>query len=162
MRGSLSWLLAAALCAPATAHASESVRHVVLVAELTCRTSVRVSTQTLVFSVAEDGGAAIASVEYSAAARTRADGEVLVSFEWPREVEGPGGAADVEASLTLEGNGSQLGANSPTGAAPASSGSFTAGRWIGSGVRHGRLTFRLTAAVAGVYTVPVRLGISAP
>jgi hypothetical protein len=37
-----------------------------------------------------------------------------------------------------------------------------AGRWIGSGLRTGRLTFALRSAVAGTYSLPVRFVLSAP
>jgi hypothetical protein len=154
MLRSLPLILAVGLIGPCPASAAEAVRHVTLTAEVSSKSALRVSSQTLVFTVGQDGGSATASIEYSAAARTRSEGEVVLSIEWPNGAEGPGGGSDAETSLTVD--------DERTSAAALASGTLMAARWIGSGVRHGRFTFRLTAAAAGVYTVPVRLLISAP
>jgi hypothetical protein len=78
-------------------------------------------------------------------------------MEPSRGIDGPGGAADVETSLQFSGEGSG------TLAGPvAARGMTTAGRWIGSGLRTGRLIFQLRASAAGTYAVPLRFVLSAP
>lgn len=150
--------LAAALLVPAPAVASEQAVGVVVVsAQFTSRTSLKVSSHVLQFDVTAPGQAATAAVEFSAGARTQSGGEVVLSVEPVRAIEGPGGAADVEASLSVGGEGEGL-----TGGMLASSGPTVAGRWIGSGLRTGRLVFSLRAGASGSYTVPVRFVLSTP
>ena len=103
----------------------------------------------LQFDVAAPGTAATAAIDFSAAARTQASAEVLLSVEPTRDAD--------EAALSFagEGNGTVDGALSalvPTVAA----------RWTGSGVRDGRLVFALRAGASGRYVVPLRFVLSAP
>src|SRR5688500_3485268 len=65
-------------------------------AQLNSRTSLMVSTDTLRFDVTAPGSPAVMSVEFVAGARTRAEGEVVLTVESLRGVEGRGGAADVD------------------------------------------------------------------
>lgn len=153
MRAFLS-LGAALMLVPASAMAADAVQHVTLSARFDSRTSLDVSTSTLVFTVPEDGGMATTTIEYAAAARTRRDAEVVLTVERVNGIEGPGGAADAETHLVL--------ASDVTPAVPVESSSAAAARWTGSGLRHGRLTFTLRAAAAGTYVVPLRLVLSAP
>lgn len=146
--------MAAALLLAPPALASEAVRQVTLAAHVESRTSLRVSTNTLTFVVRADGGTATASVDYTAAARTRHDAEVVLSVEPLRSVDGPGGAADLETMLSVD--------SETTGSQPVSSMPVLAARWTGSGVREGRLTFTLRADAAGTYVVPVRVVLSVP
>jgi hypothetical protein len=44
----------------------------------------------------------------------------------------------------------------------AGAGAVVAGRWVGSGLRTGRLVFSLRAASGGTYTLPLRFVLSAP
>jgi hypothetical protein len=100
---------------------------------------------------------AVAIVDFSAAARTRQSGEVLLPVERAGALSGPGGAADVETSLTV----SIRGDGGPAGALDLSA-PIVAGRWVGSGKRMGQLAFSLRSTVPGVYSVPVRFVLSAP
>lgn len=144
--------------APARAAASDTAVGVVVVsAQFTSRTSLKVSSDVLQFNVADPHQIAVASVEFSAGARTRNGGEVVLSVEPARAIEGPGGAADVEASLSVAGDGEGL-----SGGVLASSGPTVAGRWIGSGLRTGRLVFSLRAGASGSYAMPLRFVLSTP
>ncbi len=126
-------------------------------AQFHSRTSLSVSTDVLRFDVTSAGLPATIDVDFVAAARTRTDGEVVLTVEPVRAIEGPGGAADVEASVAFagEGAGTLAGQIAPSSAAAA-------GRWTGSGRRTGRLRFSLRAGAAGAYTLPVRFVLSAP
>lgn len=128
-----------------------------LSAQFHTRTSLRVSSSLLQFEVADAGVPAVAAVEFVAAARTRRDGEVILTVQPERWLEGPGGAADVEASVTFGGDEPGLVVGELLPATPA-----IAGRWVGSGRRTGRLVFALRAAAGGTYTLPVRLVLTTP
>lgn len=155
-----SLLLAAWIAAvlPTVAIASDTATGVVVVsANFSSRTSLRVSTELLQFDVAAPGQPATALVEFSAAARTSSGAEVVLSVEPVRAIEGPGGAGDVESAVTFAGEG-----EGTTAGALATNSTAVAGRWIGSGRRTGRLVFSLRAGVSGTYAVPVRFVLSAP
>jgi hypothetical protein len=111
------------------------------------RTSLQVSSQVLQFHVTDAWIPAEATVEFAAGARTRSGGEVLLVVQvrdperlWP-ETAGQ--------SLTIVAGTEGTMAGSVVHDAPA-----VAARWIGGGLRTGRVTFRLQAA-PGQYTVPV-------
>ncbi len=152
-------LIATALIGtPGVGSAAETVSRVVTVeATFSSRTSLHVSADLLEFDVASPGRPATAAIEFSAGARTRPDAEVVLSVEPLRGMDGPGGAADVESPVSFAGEGG--GTMSGT---LASSGAAVAGRWIGSGLRRGRLVFALRSGAAGTYTLPVRFVLSAP
>lgn len=133
---------------------------VTVLAQFNSRTSLKVSTQLLQFDVAAPGQPATAVVDFSAGARTRSGNDVVLSVEPARGVEGPGGAADVESSLTFAGEGDATMAGHVGPAGPA--GPSIAGRWNGSGLRTGRLVFSLRAGASGTYTVPMRFVLSTP
>ncbi len=109
------------------------------------------------FDVITPGQAATAEVEFSAGARTPSGAEVVLSMEPERAIEGPGGAADVESSLSFSGEGEGTTAGIVGSGAPT-----IAGRWSGSGLRSGRLVFSLRAGATGTYTLPVRFVLSTP
>lgn len=141
---------------PFVLHAGEVVTtRVAATAHCGSRTSLAVSTETLRFDT-RSGGAAVASVDFIASARTRLDGEVLLTVELV-SADGLGGTANADPTVTLsgEGNGTLAGVIKP--GVPV-----VAGRWTGSGRRGGRLRFSLNAAHAGVYTLPVRFVLTAP
>lgn len=140
--------------APAEAQVTGQV---VVNAEFASRTSLQVSSRVLRFDVVDPGQPALAEVEYSAAARTTSGGEVMLSVEPERAIGGPGGAADVETSLTFEAQG----ASAVTGTLQPSRPSV-AGRWVGSGRRTGRVVFALRASAPGTYVLPVRFVVSTP
>ena len=126
-------------------------------AQLNSRTSLTVSAETLRFDVTNPGSAATVSVEFIASARTRSQGEVVLTVEPVRGIEGPGGAADLDTTVAFagDGDGTQAGLLRP--ADPV-----VAGRWTGSGRRTGRLRFSLSTDTVGAYTLPVRFVLSAP
>jgi hypothetical protein len=153
----LPLLLALALTAarPDVCLAAESAAaSVVVTAQFGSRTALKVSTELLRFDVTTAEQPAVAVVEFSAAARTRESGEVVLTVERAGALIGPGGAADVETSLwvSMPGDGGSL----------DPSAQVVAGRWVGSGKRAGQLAFRLRSAVPGMYSVPVRFVLSAP
>lgn len=140
-----------AVCAGETATASVSVA-----AHFGERMALEVSSEMLRFDVTAGTAEATATVGFSAAARTRRGGEIVLSVE-PLGTTGPGGAADVETTLRLRGDGDGIIAGDLEKSSPV-----PAARWHGSGVRQGSLTFALRAPVAGRYDVPVRFVLSAP
>jgi hypothetical protein len=144
--------------APVAVSASERITvTIAATAELHSRTSLTVSADTLRFDVTAPGSPAMVNVEFIAGARTRAGGEVVLTVEPLRGVEGPGGAADVDTAVAFagDGDGTQAGLLRP--AEPV-----VAGRWTGSGRRNGRLRFSLSTDTVGAYTLPVRFVLSAP
>jgi hypothetical protein len=152
----LSLATLAAVVAPAWAGASASASVQVRV-EVHARTVLRVSTYQLRFDVPADASSATAEIEFSAAARTRRDGEVMLTVEPERWIEGPGGAADVDALVTFDGDGEGVSGGRLAPSAPS-----VAGRWLGSGKRDGHLRFTLRTGAAGTYQLPVRFVLSAP
>ncbi len=126
-------------------------------AQFASRTSLTVSTERLRFDVARPDQPALAAVDFAAAARTQAGAEVVLSVEPVRPADGPGGAADVESSITFTGEG-----EGTLGGTIATSSATPAGRWIGSGAHNGRLLFSLRAAAPGTYTLAMRFVLSAP
>jgi hypothetical protein len=151
-------LAAAAGIATDVSAAETAASSVAVSAQFSSRTSLRVSTDLLRFDVADPDRSATAAVEFSAGARTYSGAEVVLSVEPLRAVEGPGGAADdVPSSVSFSGEG----AGTMAGALSSSSPSV-AGRWLGSGLRQGRVVFALRAGLSGSYSVPVRFVLSAP
>lgn len=150
--------LSALIAAPGVcAGAESSAASVTVTARFSTRMSLKVSTELLRFDVTGPGQAPEAIVEFSAAARTAQGGEVLLTVEPAAPLNGPGGASDVETALTFSGLGDGLGTGELLRSAPT-----VAGRWVGSGLRKGRLVFTLRASVAGVYSQSVRFVVSAP
>jgi hypothetical protein len=155
-----SLVLVALVCAAAAppVHGSDSANGAVVVtARFGARTSLTVSTRVLHFDVANPSEAVQAEVDFAAGARTSAGAEVVLSVEPEQAVSGPGGAADVETSITFAGEGEGTMAGTVDASSPA-----VAGRWTGSGRRTGRLIFSLRAGAAGSYTLPVRFILSTP
>ena len=136
--------------------ADQTGASVVVQAQFSSRTSLKVSAQALQFNVIDPGGPARAVVDFSAGARTTSGSEVVLSVESERAIDGPGGAADVETSVSITGEG-----GGTTGQVTMQ-GSTVAGRWSGSGLRAGRLIFSLRAAASGTYSLPLRFVLSAP
>jgi hypothetical protein len=151
-------LTAALLGVPAAAAASETASaSVVVAATFSTRTSLTVSSDELRFDVTTASQPAVASVEFSAGARTVSSAQVVLSVEPLAEVEGPRGNAQPDCALSFTGQG-----NGSVGGGVALKGSTVAGRWTGSGLRQGRLVFALRADAPGSYTVPVRFVLTAP
>jgi hypothetical protein len=143
--------------APLTCLAQSGVGTATVRATFEQRSAVRASTPVLQFNVVDPAEPALASVEFTASARTSSGAEVLLVLEPIGTVRGPGGAADVETRLALEGGtGGVLAGDVP------SSSPLTAARWTGSGQRGGRLVFSLRASAPGQYSVPISLAVSVP
>lgn len=141
--------VAAPVRAGATATASVTVS-----VDVASRTSLRVSTDVLQFDGAGTGAPVTAAVEFSAGARVPRGGDVMLTVEPQRSMAD--GAAGVEPSITFEGEGDG------TVAGVLSGTPVVAGRWQGSGLRHGRVRFTLHADSVGSYVVPVRFVLSTP
>ena len=139
------------------AYAADSASATIAVnVQVHARTVLRVSTTELRFDLPTDRAVATAALEFSAAARTGRDAEVVLTVECLRALEGPGGAADVDSLVTFAGEGEG------TIGGQIDSLPVVAGRWLGSGRRDGQLRFTLHAGVPGTYQVPVRLVLTAP
>lgn len=152
------FLAVLAIAAPSTAMAGESATaSITVTAEFATRTSLKVSSQVLQFDLDNPDQPGLAAIDFAVGARTRIGGEVVLTVEPVRSVVGPEGAADILTSVTFSGTG--LGT---LAGALQESGTTVAGRWNGSGLRTGRLTFALRAPVSGSYTLPVRFVLSTP
>ena len=140
------------LAAPSAADTTASATLVVN-AQFSTRTSLKVSSQMLQFAVGAGDQSPSVAVDFSAAARTRAGGEVMLLIEplGGTDDDAEGGA---EMTFAGEGQGTGRGALAVSGLTPVA-------RWTGSGLRTGRLTFTLRGS-AGRYTVPVRFLLTAP
>lgn len=149
-------ITASLLAGPSPVSAADAATtSVVVTAQFSSRTSLRVSTDLLQFDVAAPNQPATAGVDFSAGARTHSGGEVLLSIEQLGGIAGPGGASDVESSVSFAGEGDGTLDGALVGTA-------VAGRWTGSGLRQGRLVFALRAGASGNYLLPVRFILSAP
>jgi hypothetical protein len=136
--------------------AAEATSTVSVHVPVASRTSLKVSSQIVEFSVLQADGDARASVDFSAGARVASGADVVLTVEPLRQLEGPGGAADVEASIVFDGDGDGLVRGR------LDNGPAVAGRWQGSGLRQGRVWFTIRANAAGTYTVPLRFVLSTP
>ena len=143
----------------ASSAAAEDVasKNVTVNVSLATRTSLKVSTQLLQFDLTRPGDIATAALEFTAASRTPAGSDIVLTVEPERGLEGPGGAADVESDLRFTGEGGGMLAGSV-----AIGQSTIVGRWQGSGLREGRVIFTLRASAAGSYSLPVRVVLSTP
>lgn len=150
-------LAATAASSAAVMAAERATATVNATAHFGTRSTLTVSTDVLRFDVTNPAAPAVMTIDFAAAVRTKADGEVLLTVEPLRAVEGPGSAADVEAAIDFTGDGEGTLAGPLDAGRPA-----LAGRWTGSGRRTGRLQFALTARTAGTYTMPVRFVLSVP
>jgi hypothetical protein len=154
----LSIVAMAALGGPVVAMADDTdSKAMTVTAAIGSRTSLKVSSQLLQFDVRDPGDEAVAVVDFSAGARTRQGGEVVLTVEPQRAAAGPGGAADVETALTFAGEGDATLSGTLLPMSPS-----VAGRWSGSGLRTGRVMFALRASASGNYRVPVRFVLSTP
>jgi hypothetical protein len=143
--------------APRAAAFDEATATIAAHAQFATRTSLTVSTNTLVFDILDPETPATARVAFVVGARTRAGGEVVLTIEPLRTIEGPGGAGDAGAwvEFTGESDGTLAGVVSTAA-------SVVAGRWVGSGRHAGRLRFTLRSGAAGAYSLPVRFVLTAP
>jgi len=152
MRFLSSAVVASVVLSVATIASAESASATVVVAAtFSSRTSLQVSSDVLQFDVASSDDPAVARVDFSARARTAGNAQVVLSVEPLHEVPGPSSAL----TFSGVGEGTLSGAVGPSGLT-------VAGRWMGSGLRHGTLVFALRASAPGKYSVPVRFVLSAP
>jgi hypothetical protein len=117
------------------------------------RTSLRVSTDLLRFDVAAPDAQASVIVDFSAAARTARDGELVLSVE--AAGVNPDGAPELPVTFVGQGDGTRSGTLHATRTSVAA-------RWTGSGLRTGSLIFSVRVAAPGQYIVPVRFVLSTP
>ena len=159
MRNSRLLLAALVFAFTATAAGAEDVAtgNVSVTANFTSRTSLKVSSQLLQFDVTQAGATAIAAIDFTAGARMPSGSDVVLTVEPLRGIDGPGGAADIDTDLSFSGEGAGL-----TAGALSSSAQAVVGRWQGSGLRTGRVVFKLRANAAGSYSLPVRFVLSTP
>lgn len=153
----IQMVLALTVHTPPAAAAETATASVSVSVLVTSRTSLKVSSDVVQFNVTEAGGGATASVDFSAGARVASGADVVLTVEPLRQVEGPGAAADVETAVTFEGDGDGLARGRLDTIRPT-----VAGRWQGSGLRHGRLSFTIRAHAAATYTLPLRFVLSTP
>jgi len=150
-------VLTLALCASAAAAEDVATGSITVNVSVASRTSLKVSSRVLNFDVTQPGGIATAAMEFTAGARLATGADVVLTVEPLHGLDGPGGAADVDTALSFVGEGEGLLAGSV-----AMAQSTVVGRWQGSGLRAGRVIFKLRANAAGTYSLPVRFVLSTP
>jgi hypothetical protein len=139
--------------------ASDSVhRSLVVRAEVSPRTSLHTSAEALQFEISDPSLPATASIQFSAGTRTHAAGEVLLiveQFSMPQRISATSREGDSDPVATTDsGSDDAVDVSAP--------GRKVAKRWIGSGLRSGKIDFILRASEPGLYDVPVRFVLSAP
>jgi hypothetical protein len=134
-----------------------SAATVTIRAEFSSRTSLHVSSSLVQFDVADPLIWQTKVIHFSAFARTIPGGEVLLTMEPVGGVQAPErGPAAQDLSVLYEGEGGNSGTASEAGR-------HVVGRWTGSGVREGHVSFTLRGAQApGVYALSVKFVLSAP
>jgi hypothetical protein len=138
---------------PGSTYAAEATATMRVQAEFSSRTALEVSGRSLEFEIAEAAHTATAPVDFSAAARTHAGADVVLSVE----VLPTAATAGDQSGFTVAGIGDGVLGGDLRPGTP-----FVAARWSGSGRRSGSFVFRMRAAVAGNYTVPVHFVLTAP
>lgn len=138
---------------------AQSARSIVINARVGAATSLRVSESVLRVSASSGRRfSVVGMIDLEAAARTRTDGDVLLTVEAltsPDALAGGATGGHVEIDFAGAADGLESGTLSTT--------PQIAGRWVGSGVRRGRLTFTLRSDgdVAGG-VLPLRFVLTAP
>jgi hypothetical protein len=141
------------------AHAQHALASTSVLATATFapRPTLTISAHVLQFRLEPGSTDADAVVDFTAAMRARPGDDVVLTIQPVTAIQGPGGAADVDAVVTFTGEGRGL----QTGVLDATR-AVAAARWSGGGKRSGRLVFTLRASVAGVYAVPVTYLLGTP
>ena len=121
------------------------------------RPTLAVSSHVLRFRIEPGATQAEAAIDFTAAMRAMPDAQIVLTIEAGKAIQGPGGAADVDAVLTFTGESDGV----QTGALEANR-AVVAARWSGGGQRRGRLVFTLHGPAPGVYTVPVSYLLGTP
>jgi len=139
-----------------TGHAEETAqRSVVVRADVSSRTSLKVSADVLHVDVPSQTTPGLAVIEFSAGARTQPAGEVLLIVE-PLAMERQS-ARDALSPAAAAFDGETSGAVDLSTRGPK-----VARRWIGSGLRRGAIHFSVRAPQPGRYIVPLRIVLTAP
>jgi hypothetical protein len=145
-----------------TAASDQSVAVTRFQATIRASTALHLSDDVLTIAprVAGDHGPSSAgAIEFRAAARTARDGEVLLTVEPLVAIASlSGGAGDTATTIAFEGSGDGAQSGRLSDARPE-----TVARWVGSGLRMGRLTFTVRGPVSphGA-TLPLRFVLTAP
>jgi hypothetical protein len=135
---------------------ADSTRVVSLSLVLQNHTSLRVSVSEARFDVTNPMSIPTVSIDFSAAARTHKDGDVVLTVEAAGSIDAPAGGPSADLAVGYVGEGDNAGTLSDAGP-------HVAGRWSGSGLREGRVSFTLRGATAaGTYLLPLRFVLSAP
>ena len=141
------------------AAAQSSVGTVVLGAPVGHATALHLSSSMLqVGPVDGEGPSVVGTISFDAHARTRASGEVILTVEALRDIEHVVGGAS-GSTVVIEYAGPADG----TVAGVLSTVPTVAGRWTGSGARHGQLTFTIRGPgylQGGV--IPLRFVLTTP
>jgi hypothetical protein len=145
------------IAAVPAAAADSATSNVTVHVSVSSRTSLHVSSDLLHFAIDRDRGTATTSVDFVAGARLPSGSDLVLSVEPVSAIDGPGGAADAETEISIDGEGDAI-----AGGTLATVGPTIAARWHGSGRRTGHLVFTLHASAAGDYELPVRFVLSTP
>jgi len=144
-------------------HASDVASSIVrFQSDISSSTSLRVSSSVLRVGPRTSTGVepvVVGTIDFTAAARTRSGGEVVLTVEAQSDLPTLAGpSAGGESAIEFEGFGDGARGGVLRDAVPQ-----IAGRWVGSGVRTGQLVFTLRGATATAgATVPLRFVISLP
>jgi len=135
---------------------ADTTRVVSVSAVFQSHTSLRVSASELRFDITDPASVPSVSIDFSAAARTYRNGDVVLTVEAAGSIDAPVGGPSADLAVGYRGDGDNAGTLSEAGP-------HVAGRWTGSGVRQGRVSFTLRGAtVPGTYSLPLRFVLSAP
>jgi hypothetical protein len=141
------------------AAAQQSARSLVLGATVAHASSLRLSSSALhAWSVPGGSEVVVGTIAFDASARTRSTGEVILTVEALRDPDTLNGGPSANAVVVEYGGAFD-------GVVPGvlSTGPQVAGRWTGSGVRHGQLVFTLRSPVTLTGgTIPLRFVLATP
>jgi hypothetical protein len=132
--------------------------------QATIRASTRLSVSDHVLMIAprqtgDQGPLNAGAIEFRAWARTASDGEVILTVEPLASIASlSGGASGTETTIGFEGSGDGAQTGALSDAHPE-----TVARWVGSGLRTGRLIFTVRGPVSPQGgTLPLRFLLAAP
>jgi hypothetical protein len=129
-----------------------------MTASLDTRTSLRVSSSQVRFELVDGTPPAPVFVEFTVAARVRANTDVVLTVEAVGRLEGPSENTSTSEDVVLWFQGEGARAGTLTEGVP-----HVAGAWKGSGVRRGRVAFGLRGTLAaGEYLQALHFVVSTP
>ena len=158
-------LLAAGLCAAlgaALAASDQSIAITRFQATIRTQTALHLSDDVLTIAprrAGDIGPLSAGAIEFRAAARTSSGGEVILTVEPLEPIASlAGGAGESPTTIAFEGSGEGAQSGALNDARPE-----TVARWVGSGLRTGRLTFTVHGPVSPQgATLPLRFVLTAP